>query len=129
MAIEFTVKLENRPGTLAHLGSILGDAGINIDAVHQMSFGPQSIVQFVPANVDGAARALSEAGIAYTGREVLVVNILDEPGTLGDVAMVMYDAGINIESVYIMISGGVVLSVDDLPGAIQVAGGMAVSVR
>jgi hypothetical protein len=128
MAIEFTVKLKNQPGMLARLGGVLGDAGINIDAVHQMSFGPESIVQFVPANVDAAARALSEAGIAYTGREVLVVNILDEPGTLGDVAMVMADAGINIDSVYVMTDGGVVLGVDDLPGAMQVAGGMAVAV-
>lgn len=129
MAIEFTVRLENRPGKLAHLGSILGDAGINIDAVHQMSFGDESIVQFIPANVDGAARALDGAGIAFTSREVVIVNILDEPGTLGDVALVMADAGINIDSVYLMTGGAVVLSVDDLHGAMQVAGGMAVAVR
>ena len=129
MAIEFTVRLDNRPGQLGRLGLVLGDAGINIDAAHQMSIGPESIVQFVPASVDGATRALSAAGIEYSTREVLVVNILDEPGTLGDVAMVMADAGINIESMYLMIDGGVVLSVDDLPGAMQVAGGMAVAIR
>ena len=128
MAVEFTVRLENRPGMLAHLGRVLGDAGINIDAVHQMSFGDESIVQFVPANVVGTIAALRGARIAFSQREVLVVNILDEPGTLGDVAMVMADAGINIDSVYILTSGGVVLSVDDLAGAQQVAGGMAVRV-
>jgi hypothetical protein len=45
---------------------------------------------------------------------------------LGDVALVMSEAGINIESVYATTRGYVVLAVDDLPGAMQVAGGMAV---
>jgi hypothetical protein len=129
MAIEFTVRLENKPGTLARLGRVLGDAGINVEAMHQMSFSGESIVQFVPIDVDGAVSALDKALIPYTRREVLIVNLLDEPGTLGDVALVMADAGINIESVYVMTSGVVVLSVNDLRGAIQVAGGMAVSVR
>lgn len=129
MAIEFTVRLKNRPGTLAHLAGVLGEAGINIEAVHQMSFGEESIVQFVPANVDAAAKALADAEITYSGREVLIVNILDKPGTLGDVALVMANAGINIDSLYVMTGGGIVLSVDDLPSAMHVAGGMAVTVR
>ncbi|HXV64271.1 MAG TPA: hypothetical protein VEK15_26465 [Vicinamibacteria bacterium] len=45
---------------------------------------------------------------------------------LGDVALVMSEAGINIDSVYVTTKGHVVLGVDDVPGAIQVAGGMAV---
>jgi hypothetical protein len=46
---------------------------------------------------------------------------------LGDVALVMSEAGINIDSVYVTTRGHVVLGVDDLKGAIQVAGGMAVA--
>ena len=57
---------------------------------------------------------------------VLIVRVLDEPGTLGDVAVVMSQAGINIDSVYVTTRGYVVLGVDDLVGATQVAGGMAV---
>jgi len=45
---------------------------------------------------------------------------------LGDVALVMFHAGINIDSVYMTTRGHVVLGVDDLDGATQVAGGMAV---
>ena len=73
-----------------------------------------------------AARALDAAGIAYRTRGVLIVRVLDEPGKLGDVALVMSQAGINIDSVYVTTRGHVVLGVDDLVGAIQVAGGMAV---
>jgi hypothetical protein len=72
---------------------------------------------------------LEAQGFKYTQREVLVVKVLDEPGMLGDVALVMSEAGINIDSIYITTAGHVVMGVDDLKGAIQVAGGMAVMIQ
>jgi hypothetical protein len=91
-----------------------------------MSREGKSMVQFVPADPNKTAHALGAAGISYTTREVLIVRVLDEPGMLGDVALVMSHAGINIDSVYVTTRGHVVLGVDDLDGATQVAGGMAV---
>ena len=126
MATEFTVILENRPGTLARLGIVLGDAMVNIEAIQGNAREASAIVQFVSNDQDKAARALDVAGIAYSRREVLIVRVLDEPGTLGDLAVVMSQAGINIDSVYVTTRGYVVLGVDDLAGATQVAGGMAV---
>jgi hypothetical protein len=55
-----------------------------------------------------------------------VVRVLDEPGMLGDVALVMSKAGINIDSVYVTTQELIVLGVDDLTGAVQIAAGMAV---
>lgn len=126
MATEFQVVIEDKPGSLAGLGGVLGDATVNIEAVHGISLEGKSIVQFVPNDPDATARALDRARIAYTRREVLVVRVLDQPGMLADVALVMSTAGININSVYITTRGHVVLGVDDLAGAIQVAAGMAV---
>lgn len=126
MAIEFTVRLENRPGTLAALGGALGDANVNIDAIQATLCEGQGIVQFVPNNPDQAARVLKQAQIAYTTREVLIVKVMDEPGTLGDVALVMADAQINIDAIYITMNGQVVMGVDDLHGATQVVAGMDV---
>jgi len=123
---EFTVLLEDKPGTLARLGIVLGDAMVNIEAIHGASREKSSIVQFVPNDQRRTARALERAGIAHSTRAVLIVRALDEPGTLGDVALVMSQAGINIDSVYLTTRGHVVLGVDDLVGATQVAGGMAV---
>jgi hypothetical protein len=126
MATEFRVVLEDRPGTLAHLGGVLGDARVNIEAIQGMSRQGQGFVQFVPSDPDRAAHALDAAGMPYTKREVLIVRVLDQPGMLGDVALVMSRAGINIDSVYVTTHGHVVLGVDDVVGATQVAGGMAV---
>ena len=104
----------------------LGDAKINIEALHGTSREQRSCVQFVPNEPHRAKSVLEASGIAFTEREVLVVRVLDEPGTLGDVALVMAHANINLASVYMTTSGHVVLGVDDLAGAVQVAGGMAV---
>ena len=126
MATEFQVIIEDKPGTLAGLGSVLGAASVNIEAIHGISFEGKSVVQFVPNDPDATARALDRGEIAYTRREVLIVRVLDQPGMLGDVALVMSTAGINIHSVYVTTRGHVVLGVDDLVGATQVAAGMAV---
>ena len=126
MPTEFSVVLENEPGSLARLGGALGDVGVNIHAIAGSSRGETSRVQFVCDAPDRATKGLVAAGIPYATREVVVVRILDEPGMLGDLALVMARAGINIDSVYVTTRGHVVLGVDDLAGAVQVAGGMAV---
>jgi len=126
MATEITVRLENRPGTLAEMGHQLGDAKINIEAIQMVPHEEYSSVQIVVDDPDRAIEVLTAASLPYETRQVLVVNVLNEPGGLGDVAMVMADAGINIDSTYVTIGGKVVMGVDDLDGAIQVAAGMAV---
>ena len=126
MGVEFKVTVQDTPGTLARLGTILGDAGVNIEAIQGTSREGRGSIQFVPNDPDKAARALDAAEITYGRRDVLVVRVLDGPGMLGDVALVMSKAGINIDSVYVTTRGHIVLGVDDLAGAIQVAAGMAV---
>jgi hypothetical protein len=126
MAIEFEVVLENQPGSLARLATVLGDADVNIEAIQGQSGRTESVVHFITDNPDHAAHVLDEAHLPFTRRDVVIVKVLDQPGMLRDVAYVMSEAGINIESVYVTTKGHVVLAVDDVPGAIQVAGGMAV---
>ena len=129
MATEFKVKLPHEPGSLARLGTVLGDADVNIDGIHGTSGDGESVVHFVTDNALEATRALDDAGLDYIIREVIVVKVLDEPGTLGDVALVMSEAGVNIDSVYTTTRGDVVFGVDDVAGAIQIAAGMAVMSR
>jgi hypothetical protein len=126
MTIEFEVALENQPGSLARLATVLGDADVNIDAIQGRSGKTESVVHFITDNPDHAAHVLDEAHMPFTRRDVVIVKVLDQPGMLRDVALVMSEAGINIESVYVTTRGHVVLAVDDLPGALQVAFGMAV---
>lgn len=126
MPIEFQVDLEDKPGSLAWLGSVLDDANVNIDAIHGRSGRGTSAVHFVVNDPGRAADALDEAGIAFSEREVVCVNVLNQPGALRDVALVLSEAGINIDSVYGNYQGGVILGVDDPDGATQVAAGLDV---
>jgi hypothetical protein len=128
VATEFTVILPDQPGSLARLGHALGDARVNIEAIQVITRTGEGVVRFVPADPVKAGWALDVSGFRHTSREVLVVGVLDQPGALGDVVLVMATAGINIDSVYVTTRGHVVLGVDDLAGAIQVAGGMAVMI-
>jgi hypothetical protein len=86
MATEFTIKLEHHPGTLARVGGVLGDAGVNITAIQGMPCEGVAVVQVLVDDPGRAKAALRKAEIPYTTRDVLLVNILNEPGTLGDVA-------------------------------------------
>jgi len=126
MVIELIVVLEDVLGALVRFGKVMGDVRVNIEAMQGMSREGKCVVRFIPNDPDRAARALESAGLAFTRREVLLVNVLDEPGTLGDVALVMATAGINIDAVYVTTRGRMVLGVDDLDGAIHVAEGLAV---
>jgi hypothetical protein len=126
MAIEFQVDLKNEPGSLARLATVLGEADVNIDAIQGRSGRTESTVHFVPDSPEHATRVLDDAGVGFLTRDVLIVKVLDQPGMLGDVALVMSEAGINIDAVYVTTKGYVVLGVDDYDGAVQVAGGMAV---
>lgn len=128
MATEFAVILTDVPGSLARLGQALGQERVNIEAIQGITRAGEGIVRFVPDSPDRAKRALDAAGFSHTTREVVIVRVLDEPGALGEVALVMAAAGINIDAVYVTTKGYVVLGVDDLAGAIHVAGGMAVMI-
>jgi hypothetical protein len=129
MAKEIVVTLEDRPGTLAHFGEVMGLSRVNIDAILVATRGGGSAggtVQFVASDPEAAVLALRADGVPCAMRDVVIVDIADKPGALGDLALVMADAEINIDSVYSTLDGKVVLGVDDYDGAMQVAKGMAV---
>jgi hypothetical protein len=128
MTTEFTVAIPDVPGSLARLAQALGDARVNVEAILGFAGGGHALVRVVPDSPERTAPALDAAGYAHTTREVVVVRVLDEPGALGQLALVLAEAGINIDAIYVTTRGHVVLGVDDLTGAVHVAAGMAVMV-
>ena len=64
--------------------------GSILEAMQGVSLaGGKGLVRLrVPNDPEKTARALDEAAIVFIQREVLIVKVLDEPGMLGDVALV-----------------------------------------
>jgi hypothetical protein len=125
-ATEFSVTLENRPGTLADLMEALGNADVNVEGLQGMPCGGEGIVHFVTNNPSRAEQALRAASIPYTTRQVLLLNIPNQPGAGGRVARAMADAGVNVDGSYVTFGGQVVIGVDNLAQAQEVAGTLGV---
>ena len=112
---DLTVNLADEPGTLAQLGEVLGNSGINIEGVVGKAEGGEAHVHVLVADAGMVRETLSQAGIECGGeREVEVVSIVDQPGELGRHLRKIADAGVNIDLVYIATSTRLVLGSNDM---------------
>ncbi len=123
MPIDLTVVLTDEPGELAKLGQAAGAAGVNIQGMCAFTGEGRGIIHLLVADgaAERAASALRQAGMGVADqREVLVVDIDDRPGSLGEMALELADAGVNIELLYTTYGGvKVVIATDDLESARQ----------
>jgi hypothetical protein len=116
-----TVVLKDEPGQLATLGGATGAAGVNIDGLCAFTGEGRGMIHLLVADdaVERAVGALEGAGLGVADqREVLVVDITDKPGSLGEFARVLAAAGVNIELLYTTFGGvKVVIATDDIASA------------
>lgn len=115
MATDLSVPLEDRPGALAQLGEATGQAGVNVGGIACAVEGGRAVAHVLVEEPGGARQAIESAGLSVSGeREVIVVDVEDRPGVLGEVARKAADAGANIEVVYLATGTRLVLGADDL---------------
>lgn len=118
MAKDLTVILENRPGTMAEMGEVLGKAGINIDGICSFLCEGKGVLHLLAEDASGARTALESAGIEVAGeRDLLVLEVEDRPGTLGDIARKIANAGVNVDLAYLATGTRLVIGADDLEKA------------
>jgi hypothetical protein len=118
MTKDLTVILEDRPGTLADMGEALGKAGINIEGLCGFPCEGKGIGHILVEDAAAARRALEEIGLEIRGeRQVLVLEVKDRPGVLGEISRRIANAGVNIDLVYLVTNNRLVLGVDDLDKA------------
>lgn len=120
---DFTLIPDDQPGVLARLGEAAGEAGINIEGISAFTGEGKGVVHLLVADPGDAQRALAAAGFdVRAARDVLVVDIEDRPGAMGEVCRRLADHDVNIQQAYIA-SGGpgggyrLVLAVDDIDKA------------
>lgn len=127
----FIVNMENRPGTLADLGTALGERSINISGLAGVSWDEAGSIAIVTNDDAGTRSVLEEREIEYRDVEVVSASLEDRPGALGEVARRLANRGINVEVVMPTgVQGGrisVAFGVDDPGGAREVLGDLAAS--
>ena len=121
MPTNLTVVLRDEPGQLATLGGATGAAGVNIEGMCAFTGEGRGIIHLLIANdaVERAVTALGDAGMGIADqREVLVVDVADRPGSLGELARELAAASVNIELLYTTFGGvKVVIATDDMENA------------
>jgi hypothetical protein len=121
MATDFTVILDDRPGELARLGEALGDHGVNIRGLAAFTGEGRGVVHVLIDDGDAtrARGALDGAGMGVADeREVLVIDVEDKPGTLGELARELADANVNVDLAYTTFGGvKIVIATDDMDSA------------
>jgi hypothetical protein len=116
---DLTITLEDRPGRLADLGEATGKAEINIAGMCATTGGGRAEVHLLVDDAAAARQALGSAGIEVDAEsDVLVIDVEDRPGTMGEVARKVAEAGVNVGLAYSTFGGvKLVLGVDDLDRA------------
>jgi hypothetical protein len=119
MATDLTLYLDDQPGELARVGDVLGKAGANIAGLCALTTGGgQAEVHILVEDPTPAFEALQDAGIDIAAeQEVILLEVEDRPGSLGEVAHKLGEANINLTTAYLATSTRLVLAADNLAAA------------
>ena len=99
---EFSVTLTNKPGQLATLAGQLADAGIHIESLAAIGRDGESLVRFMPDDAVATRHVLDSAGVHFEERPILDTFLPNDPGALAAVTQRLADAGVNIDSMYLL---------------------------
>jgi hypothetical protein len=115
MATDLTLYLDDQPGELARVGDVLGKAGANIAGLCALTGGGQAEVHILVQDATSAFQALQDAGIKIAAeQEVIVLDMEDRPGALGEVAHKLGNAKVNLTTAYLATNTRLVLAADNL---------------
>jgi hypothetical protein len=121
MPTDLTVILRDRPGELARLGEVTGSAGVNIHGMAAFTGEGRGVIHVLvdDGDVQRAVQALKAARLGVADeREVLVIDVDDRPGSLGELARELADANVNVELAYPAFDGvKLVVATDDMASA------------
>jgi hypothetical protein len=99
---DLVIRVKNEPGALAEVTAAISDAGVNLSAATCLGGGDVADLHVLVKHVEATRRVLEPAGLHLTEeREVVVIDAMDHPGVLADLARRVADAGVNLDLVYV----------------------------
>lgn len=100
-AREFTITMEDRPGTLGKFCRALADRGVNILAFQSFNCQGKSHVRIVTDNPTATKTTLDNERTPYTETDVAQVKLTHKPGELARAASRLGENNINIDHAYV----------------------------
>lgn len=97
---QLSIFIENRPGRLAEITSLLAKASINIHALSLADTTDYGIMRLIVSNPENAETAMKANGLMVKTTEVIAVSLTHKVGSLASVLHKMYEKDISIEYMY-----------------------------
>lgn len=97
---QLVISGQSRPGVIAQVAAVLGEAGVNIKAFSAPEVTGTGKLRLLVADLDGARAALKAAKIRFGEETALVLSLENKPGALMDVAELLTKNRINIKCGY-----------------------------
>ena len=97
---QLSVFLDNRPGTLSRTCQALAKEGINILALSMSDTVDHAVVRLIAGDTKKAGQVLKQLHTTVQERQVILMDMSNQPGQLATVAQKLTEAGINIEYAY-----------------------------
>jgi hypothetical protein len=97
---QITVALENQPGQLATVCTLLLKNDINIGAISVIDSIEQGVIRLIVSDPAKCKAVLQDQGFYVIEGDVLVVDLTDRRGKLAEIAGELASAKINIDYVY-----------------------------
>ena len=92
--------MENKPGRLSQICSMLAENNINIRAMSVHDTVDHAIVRLVVDNPTKAFVLLEQEGAYTITQDVVILSIENQPGIISTIAKKLFRADINIEYAY-----------------------------
>ena len=115
---EFSLTLDDRPGTLAKVTDAIAKAGINIEGFCAVPSGKEGKGTFRLVTKDPAStrKALEAAGFKVQDeRDAAIIDVEDRPGTVAQIFRKIAQNELNVGPTYSITQNRIVISADDFP--------------
>ena len=121
---QISVFLENKPGRLSNLTSVLAKNDVDIFYITIAETGDYGVIRCVTKNNDKAVAVLQAAGFTVSVTELVGVEICDKPGALNEVLQFFAEKNIQIEYLYSFSrdankSAAILIKIDNAEGAVK----------
>ena len=121
---QVSVFVENKPGSMSEITSLLAGAGIDLKAFTVADKSEFGILRFLSDTPEKAIALLRQNGWVASITPVVSVKMADKPGSLAKVLKMLAEAGVQVEYLYAFVAqeeerAYVVLRVEDPSSAVK----------